>query len=248
MNIKKGSLIIVGALILIFLGLLVKNFITQKVQQQVATGEPLDVVSDFYLPWLDAVQSTSTDPYTEGMSENPILGKELRAHIKDSKPQKEGDIDPVLCQTVIPEKIATRAVYQSDEKAQFVITGRKTESTLQSVVTLNQYNGGWYIDQIECTLGEVPPEREFTFERKGSLIKDSIMKPFDSQYWHLVFEENDEQGHVAPLFFSPESMCLSKDGNTSVCDTSQFKEAMHIFVQGEMSERGVDVKKAEITE
>jgi len=248
MNIKNKKIILVavGILILIVLGFVAKEFFAKKFDQQVSIGDPMDIVFDFYLPWLEAVKETGTDPYTKGMQKNPILSKELRVRIQDSQPKEENDLDPVLCQTIVPENIALRVVYELEDKVQMVITARGGEETNQAVVTLNRYNDGWYINEIECTPGEFGPEREFSFERRGGLLKDSIIEPFDPQYWHLVFEENNEQGHAVPLFFDSESMCLSKEGSTSVCDLSQLKEAMEVFVQGEMTERGVNVMKLEI--
>lgn len=215
-------------------------------EQEVEMYDPVDVVLFFYQPWLNARISTSTDPYAEGLDKYPILSRELRKRLSKTKGQPEGEVDPVLCQTSVPTRISSRTLYESEDKSEILILAKDEGLDGQAVVTLNRLNDGWYIDQIRCAPGEFAPQREFSFEKEGYLLK-SVLPPLDPQYWHLVFEENNQLGHVAPLYFSDESVCILSNGDEGVCDTSRFVEATKTTVYGEMNEYGVDVKKLEFS-
>ncbi len=207
-------------------------------EQQVSMFEPIDTVSGFYDQWLRAVKDpANADPDIKTLAKSPILSKSLRDKLKklDVSP------DPVLCQTVVPEAFSARRVYEGDEASQILITSKDSSVTEQAIFTLRKINEGWYIDNIECSAGEVAPVREFTFEKEGFLLKDSIPAPFDSKNWHLVFEENGQAGHVVPLFFDASSECTNIDGDKSACNTDGFQEALKVSIQGQMSERGVSV-------
>jgi len=245
---KNKKVIIISLLVVIVAALLAWFFLKGSFKQEVSMNDPVDVVVDFYNPWLEAVQATSTDPYTEGLVDNPFLSRELKAKILEAKNNPENLIDPVLCQTVVPEKIATRRVYRNDTEAQILVTARKSESTEQALITLLALDGGWYISDIKCTPGEFgPPQGEFTFEKEGFLIKGSIPAPFNPEYWHIVFEENGQQGHVAPIFFKSETVCLDGDGKENACNPDQLSEATKVFVRGDMTEAGVNIKRFEIS-
>lgn len=241
---KNKKIITISLIVIILIAVIIFTIAKNASKQEVAMGDPVDIVTDFYNPWLEAVKSETTDPYTEGYSKSPILSKELRKKIAEAQGAEEY-LDPVVCQTVVPEKIATRTVHESETDVQILITARKSESTQQAIVDLKALNGGWYIEDINCSPGEFAPEREFSFDREGALIKDSIPAPFNPEHWHIVFEENGELGHVAPLFFDADSVCVDKKGNESECDTSTFFEAMNVSVKGQMSESGVQVKRFE---
>ncbi|MEX1027321.1 MAG: hypothetical protein WD049_04840 [Candidatus Paceibacterota bacterium] len=214
-------------------------------KQAVSLEEPAIVVLDFYDPWLAAVQATSTDPYKSDLPADPILSKELRDRLMNHSDRSGDGVDPVLCQERTPPAISARPVFTNDEQAQILVLSTRPESQGQAVVTLNKLNGGWYINDIECSSGEVAPDREFSFEQEGFLLK-SVPPPLDSQYWHLVFEQNNEQGHTVPLFFGAESMCQTGSGTASVCEPDTFTEATQALVKGEMSETGVEVKRVEM--
>lgn len=216
-------------------------------QQEVSMSDPVDVVLDFYDPWLDARKSETTDPYKEGLDKSPILSKELRSRISKAKGQSDTEVDPVLCQVTVPTVISGRPLYESEDKVEILILARDKGLDGQAVVVLNKLNGGWYINDIKCSPGEFAPPREFSFEREGYLLK-SVPAPLNSKYWHLVFEENDELGHVAPLFFGEESICILSNGDESVCNPDQFLETSKATVYGEMSESGVSVKKLRFME
>ncbi len=213
---------------------------TQK--QEVSTEEPVEIVRGFYQPWLDAAQSTTTDPYKEGLENSPILSKELRKGIK--KAHSEGGVDPVLCQSTVPDNIGTRIVFEAEDKIEVLVTARQSSSTEQAIVALLPLNGGWYIDGIRCSPGEFLPDREFSFDREGYLLKD-VPEPLDPQYWHIIFEENGELGHFAPLFFTAESMCSALDKSTAVCNPDTLVPVSKVRVQGQMTELGVEVTRLE---
>lgn len=248
---ENKNIIIVSALALLAVVVGIWLFVardgsdTTLKNQVVSTDEPVDIVLDFYNPWLDAVQSTSTDPYTLGLASNPLLSQELRERLEVAGNQPEGELDPVLCDTVVPGRVVARTIVENEDEVQLLVSPREGRGGV-SLATLLRHNDGWYIAEIECNTGESAPEREFSFEREGFLLK-SVPLPLDSNYWHLVFEENGIPGHTAPLFFDAESMCTA-DGETAVCDPEQFVEPERAFVQGELSETGVQVKRLELLE
>lgn len=244
-TINRRTLIIAGiavGAVIIGVGIFLARESIWPSPQEVAFGEPIDIVLDFYDPWLAAVQATTTDPYTEGLAKSPILSKELRKHIQKAKGQEDGSLDPVLCQTSIPTQISARPVSQIDGKAQILVVSREKTETRQAVVNLIALNEGWYIDNITCSPGEFGPEREFSFDTEGFLLKN-VPAPFTSGQWHIVFAQNDVPGHVVPLFFSTESMCTNGKEAETVCDPSALVETSKVHVQGEMTETGAKVKR-----
>ncbi|MDP3880893.1 MAG: hypothetical protein Q8Q32_01780 [bacterium] len=215
--------------------------------QEVAQGEPLEIALDFYETWLGAARSTSTDPYKEGLAEDPILSPELRSSLVASEDEVEREVDPVLCLPILPDQIATILVYELEDKAEVLIMSRKPSRDEQAIFRLTALKGGWYINEIKCSAGEVPPDREFTFETEGFLLK-SVPPPFNSKNWHLIFEVDGVAGNVAPLIFDSSSMCTYLDGKKAVCDTTKFEEASKALVRGQMTETGVEVQQLEVLE
>lgn len=211
--------------------------------QEVSTDDPIDIVLDFYDLWLEAVQSTSTNPFQLELATRPILSKSLSDKLKEN----QTGLDPVLCQSVIPQQITARSIFKQQDKTQVLVMAKDKTVTEQAIVTLKQQNGGWYIDDIMCSPGEFAPTREFSFEKEGSLLK-SVPLPLDPQYWHIVFEENGELGHAVPLFFDEESRCLSIELVEATCIPDQFTETKKVYVYGQMTELGVEVKRLEFRE
>lgn len=212
----------------------------------VELADPVDVVADFYSAWLSAVRSTSTDPHQSELTVDPSLSTGMRARLENLG--TDVAVDPVLCQAVVPERIRTKSVFVTEDSAQILVMPRGEGVTKQSLVALAVIDGAWQITDITCTDGESAPERAFDFEREGYLLKDSVPPPLDSQYWHLVFEENGQAGHTAPLFFDASSICIAPDESESTCDPSQFTEAAKVRVQGDMSESGATVKRLQFLE
>lgn len=255
MNNKKY--IIAGLLGLLVIGVIVALYMkfsaagpdgsNEMNNQEVSTDEPVDIVLDFYLPWLNAVKSTSTNPYASGLADEKILSAALSARLISTEGHAETDIDPVLCQTTKPTRVSGRIVSKTDTEARVLVVAKEKELTAQSVFTLKRFNDGWFIDDILCTPGEFELPREFSFEKEGYLLK-SVPPPFDPQYWHIVFEENGELGHVAPLYFDAETACVSVEKSTAVCSPDQFMETSKVHVFGQMTERGVEVKRLEFVQ
>lgn len=240
-----GGIVALIAIILVAWLFLRDGSVAGVTKQEVSTSNPLDIVFDFYEPWLAALHSKSTDPYQEGLADNPLLSKELRERIKDSKDHSDTEPDPVVCQTIIPAQISARPINQSDENTQILVMSREKGHTEQAIVTLLKLNDGWYISDIMCSPGEFAPEREFSFEMEGYLLK-SVVPPLDSRNWHLVFEQNGVKGHVVPLFFGAESTCVKDGGTESVCAPDTFVEPSKAMVHGQMTEAGVEVKRLEL--
>jgi len=207
--------------------------------------DAVDTVEGFYGDWLTALKSpTTADPNLATLATSDMLSKTLseqivKAQALGTKP------DPVMCQKVVPEGISTRTIYEKDKEAQMLVTSRDKKVAESAIVTLTKSGDEWTIEKIECSLGEVAPVKEFSFEKQGFLLKTSVPKPFDSKNWHLVFEENGELGHVVPLFFDTKSQCIKTDGTKAVCKPAEFKEATKVMVYGQMSERGATVVKLE---
>lgn len=238
-----GCVVAVAAIVIVAIFFMRGGGMNLGFSQEVSTESPINTTLNFFDPWLAAVQAESTDPYQEGLHEYSILSAELRAHIAGSR---GGDVDPVLCRSVDPEQLSARPVYTRDDEAKVLITSSNPEQFEQSIVTLMSHNNGWYISGIECAAGEFAPEREFTFEQKGFLLK-SVPAPYDSNRWHIVFEQDGQAGFVAPLSFNGGSMC-SGGGSETVCDQNSFVEPSEVMVRGQMTETGVEVQKLEFVE
>lgn len=213
--------------------------------QQVSKVDAIDTVKSFYDQWLVAVKDPNVVPDRTTLAKEPILSKTLREKIADALKASDENLDPVLCQTLVPESISIRSVYESEEGAQILVTSKDKTVTNQAIVTLARLNDGWYINDIQCSLGEFAPEREFTFENEGFILKGSIPAPYDSKNWHIVFEQNGVPGHVAPLFFDSSSQCTDMKGTKSVCKPEDFIEASKVLVRGQMTERGATVNQLE---
>jgi len=248
-NTKK--IIIIGGAVLAVIAVAVSLFNkadnnTDDVKEtQIPQEEALDVTMEFFDQWLTDTQSTTTDPFQSGLINSTRLSDEVRAMIQEKQTNKaEGDLDAVFCQLTVPERLGGKEIFKADTEAQIMVLARGFEikSPYQAIATLSAVDGMWKITKIECLQGEVPPEREYDFERTGYLLK-SVPAPFTAGNWHLVYEENGTPGHVLPLFFDAESICVSLDGTEAVCDSSQFVEPSKVLLQADMLDTGADVRR-----
>ncbi len=243
----KNTKIIGVVIVLVAVVGLVWFFNKGPAQQQVSKLDVTDTVGDFYGNWLKAVREpVNTKPNQKDLANSPILSPTLRDRLKKTLNQPGTTLDPVLCQTVIPEKISTRTVYENTDKAQILITSGDKKVTEQALITLIKYKDGWFIDDIKCSPGEVGPEREFSFESVGFLLKGSMPPPYNSKNWHLIYEENGQTGNVIPIFFDSKSQCIGLDGSKSVCKPDQFTEAAKVSVHGQMTESGISVTRQQL--
>ncbi len=243
-NMKKIQIIVSVIVLAVIIGL--AYFFYSGSQQQVSKLDATDTTINFYDQWLKAVKEpTTADPSLSTLANSPILSKSLRASLTSLQTNPTKTPDPVLCQTVVPTGVSMRNIYVDDNETQILVTSRDKKVTEQAVVELKKYKEGWYINSIQCSAGEFAPEREFSFEKEGYLLKASVPKPFDPKNWHLIFEDKGEAGHVVPLFFNSESQCTQLDGTKSVCGPEKFTEVTRVSVHAQMTESGASVKKLE---
>ena len=249
MNTKK--IIIIGGAVLAIIAVAVSLFNKGGNSSdgvsvvEIPQEDALDVAMEFFDQWLAETQSTTTDPFTSGLINSTRISDEVRAMIQDKQANKaEGDLDAVLCQTSVPERVGGKEVFKADTEAQIMILARgfETKSPYQTIATLSAVDGLWQITKIECLQGEVPPEREYDFERTGFLLK-SVPAPYTAGNWHLIYEEDGTPGHVLPLFFDAESICVATDGAEAVCDPNQFIEPSEVLLQAYMLDTGADVRR-----
>ena len=233
---------IVGVLVVVGL---IWFFMKGPTGQQVSTLDPIDVAGDFYNQWLKAEQEPTAEPNQATLANSPILSESLRTRLVSTERNPDTTPDPVLCQTVAPKGISIRTIIALEDEVQILILSKDKAVTEQAVFTLLKLNEGWYIDNIECSPGEFAPEREFSFEMEGNLLKGSVPAPYNSKDWHLVFTQNGQAGNVVPMFFDSESECTKLDGTKATCNPAELTEATKVFVRGQMSERGVSVKRLE---
>ncbi len=209
-------------------------------------AEPTDIVSDFYQAWLEARKSTSTDPYAQNLQNSESLTPALRERLVDSEAAfRENGTDPVLCREPLPEKLRTRTIVKSDTDAQILVLGKIDISMTFSKATLAGRDGFWQITDLSCDVSEEAPDQgEFNFDKEGYLLKEHVPSPHDPQQWHLVFKQDDVDGHVVPLLLNEASVCINKSQENS-CEESMLFEAAYVHLQGNMSEAGANVKRIE---
>jgi hypothetical protein len=141
----------------------------------------------------------------------------------------------------VPSKLRAKTVYENESAAQMLIMPKEKEGGIQSVVTLRAANDLWVITDISCSAGEQAPDQgEFSFDQTGFLLKQSVQPPLNSEYWHLVFEQNGVMGFTAPLFMGEEAKC-NLSGTEESCSAANLAEVMQVRVRGQMTEAGVEV-------
>lgn len=247
-NIKKYlPFIIVGIIVLLVIVAIVVNKRNGGGEEDIVpklTGDAIDTTQDFYENWLTAAKNQTLETYALTLATDSRIGDDVRTYITSAMENTERTLDPVLCQAVIPERFGVKPSYEVEGKAELLVFARGLDerSTNLSVVSLEIVNNQWQITNITCSTGESAPDREFSFEREGFLLK-SVPAPLNADYWHLVYEENGQMGYTIPLFLDVASTCISSDGVVAVCNEAQFVEASSVVVQGEMTESGVQVKR-----
>ncbi len=251
---KQKNKIIAGAIVLVLLAVATAVFMkkdqifpdSSDSRASARLADPKLVTLDFYNQWLDDLKSTTTTPYDSGLINSQVLSKEVRAQIERARTNKEkDDVDPVLCLPRIPNKIISKEISTKENKAVVLITPRDRRITTdhQAIVSLTKVNDAWLITKIDCTIGEMAIEKEFDFEKSGSLVKQSIEAPYSKENWHLVYEQETQPGYVMPLTFTAESVCINTDKTEGACDLSKLTEATVVFVQATMTETGAVVKR-----
>ena len=243
----KSLLIFLAILGIIVIILAIRNYGDQPNQSETEVeaieASPVDAVMDLYRPWLNAIQDPETDPYTKELNTKEFLSKELSEKINATKEDfMIGISDPVLCTTVLPDGLRTKTILHQADKAQVLVMSREEIPRALAVVKLSGVNGSWQIDDISCDAGEEGPELgEFTFDKEGFLLKESVQPPLDPNKWYVVYEREGVLGYTAVLNTNESSECVDLDGNSITCGDGGFAEAMRVHVQGDMQEAGVDV-------
>jgi hypothetical protein len=218
---------------------------SESVNGLVPIDDAFDVAIEFYNQWLAETQSTTTNPFDSGLINSTRLSNDVRTVISDKRATKvEGDLDAVLCQAAVPERVGGKEIFKSELKAQVMVLARgfETKSPYQAIVDLDAIDGNWQITKIECLQSEVAPVSEYDFERSGYLLK-SVVAPLTPGNWHLIYEENGKPGHALPLIFDAESICVAVGGVETVCDPSQFVEPVKVLLQADMLDIGADVQR-----
>lgn len=205
--------------------------------QVTSADEPIHIALDFYSLWLDEAKASDSDPYTAGLQQTPILSPALRDKIAAAQSE---ELDPVLCQKILPEKVSGRVISTSDTEAQILVLSREPKLSGQAKIIVRGGAEKWYIDDIVCADGESAPEQEFSFEHRGQIVKD-VPAPLDATFWHIVYAQDGGENAAAPLLFDAESVCVATDGAENACTPDSFTPAAAVSVQGNMTESGVNV-------
>src|SRR3989344_6909773 len=119
------KIIILGVLLVVVVGGIVwfiKGSMSNSLgSQTVKHATPADAVDDFYGQWLRATQDSSLLPDRATLLKSPILSKELQVKVVASL-QSGAALDPVLCQSEVPQGITIRNVYEQADEAQMLVT------------------------------------------------------------------------------------------------------------------------------
>jgi hypothetical protein len=211
-------------------------------------GEAFDIALDFIQSWQEARISTTTDPYKEGLVNSKSLSVLASQKLAAAEVAfRENNLDPVLCQSDIPNGFKAKPIFENESDVQLIIFPREKGTGVQTIFTLKSHDNLWEITDITCGNGEQGPDLgEFTFEQEGFLLKQSVKPPLDSQFWHLVFAQAGILGHTVPLFLDTNSMCLTTNSTEEVCSDQLLAEVMKVVVKGDMTEAGLEVKKIEL--
>ncbi len=250
-TVSNKSLFIYAAflisLVLLAAAFWLDSFQSTKTKREKPIDDPLDVVLDYYNAWLTESKSGNKPTPESALVNNPILSTIAREKVVKSLTRKDA-LDPVICQTTLPDEVAAKVVHELPNKQQTMVYSRfaSTSATGLALVELELIGRTWVIADITCSSGDTLEEREFTFEQSGHLLKN-VPAPLDANFWHLVFEENGTPGHNAQLHFDTNSRCTLDGTEQNPCDTTKFIETARAVVQGEMTESGVNVKLISIT-
>lgn len=213
------------------------------------SSDPVEATMNFAVAWLSLRQSSTTNPYQAGLQFVPMLTKSLSNRL-NAAAATSSKLDPVLCQTQLPERIGAKVVYTKGSTAQVLVISRKPTLSGQALVSLTKTGTTWQIANINCDNGEnAAPTGQYDFTETGSLLKsDKMPPPLDPKYWYLVYEADGQKGHTAALLFDKNSVCVAADGTQATCDPSKLALTATATVEGNMTEGGVQVKKLTLTQ
>ena len=250
---KKQTVLIVGVIVAAIIALIGWQILSSGSLVGTATNElqvipvddPMDVTMELYGPWLGGLQATSTDFNRSELLAAAPLTADLRDRLQQET-ETQSVLDPVLCQIEMPERIGTKSVFTNDFEAQVMVIARGKKVPEQAVVSLSAVDGKWVISDITCSRGELAPDVEFTVEREGNLLKQSLQPPLNNEQWHLIYTRDGVAGNAIPVLFDTNSTCIMTDGNEQVCVPDQLTEATAVLLQGAMQEAGVLVERMQL--
>lgn len=236
---------LVGFILVVLTGLFIWQTLGQNSAEQLQMApneDPMDVTMELYRPWFAGLQSTSTEFDKMEVLNSAPLTTDLRTRLQAETVSETG-IDPIMCQPELPERIGTKTIFVTDVASQVAVVPRGVKVPEQALVTLEAVNGEWVISDITCSRGELAPDLEFTFDREGNLLKQSLQPPLDNEQWHLIYTKDGVAGNAIPLLFAATSVCIQSDDGEQVCEPDQLTEAAAVQVQGAMQEAGVLVER-----
>jgi len=239
-----GILLVVATVLVIVWQILAGGFTATNTSENQAKTDPIDVATSLFTPWLAALQATSSEPDFGLLLATAPVTPELRSRLQQQIDQPAQSVDPVICQPITPERLGAKVVYITDDKAELMVVARGNKVPEQALYTLQWQGSDWIVSDITCSRGELAPEQEYSFEREGNLLKDSLQPPLDASKWHLIYTRDDVAGYAIPLEFNESSVCISDA--EAVCDLSILNEAAAAKIQGSMQESGVLVERLEL--
>ncbi len=244
---KKKIIYIAVALILFVGAFLIANRTHHDATvEQKVTIDSIEVASQFFNAWLEARQSTSTNPFDQNVAASEHITDDVRNYINGAR-DTYTEKDPVLCLTQVPPRIGVRPVYEATTTAEVMVVPRKLETPVpqSAIVKLELIDKNWKIVNITCSNGEEAPVSEFSFERAGFATK-TLPAPYASDTWHIVFTQDDGRIGATPLLFDGESLCAAADGTESYCTSDKLVEGGRIYIKSNLTETGALIKHLKI--
>lgn len=239
------ALVVLGAVFFAiqFLG---NGDMSTKNQPSRPTEDPLDVALSLAGNWLLNLQSTTSIPLADFLAGVDYIHDDVAAKLLTGA-AVDSEIDPILCQQNTPARVGAKPVYVSDYESQVMVVARGGEKTpQQSLITLEAVDGQWLIVDVSCSNGEVgKPVGEFSFVQTGRLVRQSVPAPYDSETWHVIFNNEDGSIGVVPLYWYETSVCV-KDEVSESCNLDDLEEGQVVRVLANMTEQGADVGRIEL--
>lgn len=223
---------------------------TEDDAPQIIEGNPTDATMDFVSAWANARRDPATDPYQKGLLDYYAVSPTLRTALEEAQETfSVSGIDPVLCQSSVPDRIRTKTVAITDNTAQIMILAKGELTVPIGIAKLGPVDGEWKILEIDCDVSERGPEiGEYNFEKNGRLLKDSVKPPLDPNNWYLIYERDGVMGYTAQITMTDTTVCTKLDGTEITCGGEEFYETMNVDIKGNMSETGVEVVAITIIE
>jgi hypothetical protein len=237
-GIVVGVVVLVGVMFMNRQQLSIDNDLSPQV-------DPIDFVLDFYGGW-QRIVAADADPFASDLFASGVFAQSFREQLV-ARRADDTSFDPVTCQSVVTDRVRIRPLTNTDNTVTLLAEFRIGSDSLPTfaLLSLKSSAGDWQIHDIECTAGDVPPDVEFSVDRKGFLLKN-VPPPYENGVWHLVYEQDGQMGYVMPLIFSESTICVTRGGEESVCNIDTLQESTEVYVQGEMTETGATISRLEV--